>query len=109
MPGRRVKRFRVTGKVPVAFIGPQTRCTADLHDISANGCLLLLRNDRVKIGTFGRLGIQVGRETIRAGAVAKRVIPRLGVGFEFGQMFPSDRDLLDRLITAVSTGRPTNA
>ncbi len=95
--------------MPVAFIGPGTQCTAQLRDISANGCLLLLRNDQVKIGTFGRLGIQVGQETMRAQAVVKRVIPSLGVGFEFGQMFPSDRILLDRLIASLSTGQPAHA
>jgi PilZ domain len=106
MPGRRVKRFRTISKLPAAFVGPGARCAAELHDISTNGCLLLLPNDQVKIGTFGRLGIQVGHETLRAGAVAKRVIPGLGVGFEFSQMFPSDRDLLRRLIMLISTGRP---
>jgi PilZ domain len=109
MPGRRVKRFRATSKLPAAFVGPGTRCTAELHDISANGCLLLLPSDQVKIGTFGRLGIQVGHETVRAGAVAKRVVPGLGVGFEFSQMLPNDRDLLRRLIASISTGRPGHA
>jgi PilZ domain len=106
MPGRRVKRFRVSGKVPAAFIGPQTRLTADLRDISTNGCLLFLPNNQVQLGTFGRLGIQVGHETLRAGAVAKRVIPGQGVGFEFSQMYASDRDLLRRFIASLSAGRP---
>jgi PilZ domain len=105
-PARRVKRFRTTGKVPAAFIGPGARCTAELRDISTNGCLLVVPNAQVTVGTFARLGIQVGHETLRAGAVAKRVVPGLGVGFEFSQMYPNDRDLLNRLIMLVSTGRP---
>ncbi len=108
-PQRRVKRFRVTGKIPAGFVGAQTRCTAELHDISANGCLLLIPNDQVKAGAVGRLGIQIGREMLRATAVARRIQPGLGVGFEFSQMFQTDRDLLRRLILSLSTGRPAQA
>jgi PilZ domain len=105
-PARRVKRFRVTGKISAAFVGPQTRCTANLRDISTHGCLLTLLDSDVKPGTIGRLGIQIGQETLRATAVAKRVVPGLGVGMEFSQMNPSDHNLLLRLIASASSGRP---
>ena len=106
MPGRRVKRFRVPGKVSAAFIGAETHCTAQVRDISTNGCLLTLLDSQVKLGDMGRLGIQIGRETLRATAIAKRVVPGLGVGLEFSQMNPNDHELLLRLISSASTGRP---
>lgn len=108
-PQRRFKRFRVRGKVPDGFVGSPTRCTADLLDISTNGCLLLIPSDQVKPGTVGRLGIQIGRETLRATAFARRIHPGLGVGFEFSQMYSSGRDLLRRLILSLSMGRPAQA
>ena len=105
-PARRGKRFRVTGKISAAFIGSQSHFTADLHDISSNGCMLLLPSGQLKIGTPGQLGIQVGHEMLRATAVAKRIVPGLGVGLEFSQMDPHDHELLRRLIMSASTGRP---
>jgi hypothetical protein len=53
------------------------------------------------------MGIQIGYETMRVAAVAKRVIPGLGIAFEFSHMYPRDRELLRRLIMWVSTGRST--
>ncbi len=109
MPGRRDKRFRVANKIPVAFMGAQTHFTVDLRDISTSGCLLIHPNPQLQIGTHGRLGIPVGHETLRAGVVAKRIIPGVGVGFEFSEMVPNDRELLRRLIASISNGQRTNA
>ena len=68
--------------------------------------MLLLPSGQLKIGTPGQLGIQVGHEMLRATAVAKRIVPGLGVGLEFSQMDPHDHELLSRLIMSASTGRP---
>lgn len=105
MPGRRGKRIRVTTKIPVGFIGAGTRFTADLIDVSTSGCLLRCPEDQVEMGASGRLGIQVGYEIMRVAALAKRVVPGLGIGFEFTHMYPHDRELLRRLIMWVSSGK----
>jgi PilZ domain-containing protein len=105
MPGRRGKRFRATAKIPVGFIGAGTRFTAELCDISTSGCLLRCSEDQVQLGGAGRLGIQVGYETMRVSAVAKRVVAGVGIGFEFNHMYPHDRELLRRLMLWISSGR----
>lgn len=102
MPNRRGKRFRTTTKIPVGFIGAGTRFTADLIDISTTGCLLRCPED-VEPGAVGRLGIQVGYETMRVAAVAKRSVPGVGMGFEFSHMYPRDRELLRRLIMWIAS------
>ena len=102
MPGRRSKRFRIPAQISVGFIGAGTRFTADLIDISTTGCLLRCP-EKVQIGDIGRLGIKVAHETLRVAATAKRDIPGVGVGFEFSQMYPRDRELLRRLIMWIET------
>jgi hypothetical protein len=107
MPNRRGKRFRAITKISVGFIGAGTRFTADLYDISTSGCLVRCPEDQVATGEAGQLGIQIGYETMRVAAIAKRAVPGLGIAFEFSHMYPHDRELLRRLILWVSTGRPT--
>jgi PilZ domain len=107
MPGRRGKRVRPTTKIAVGFIGAGTRFTADLIDISTTGCLLNCPLDQVEIGAAGRLGIQMGHETMRVSGEAKRKIPGVGIGFEFKHMYPHDRELLRRLIMWISNALPT--
>ena len=97
MPGRRAKRFRTGATIPVGFIGSGARFTADLIDLSTTGCLLRCP-EKVHIGDIGRLGIKVGHETLRVAATAIRDIPGVGVGFEFSQMYPRDRELLRKLL-----------
>ena len=105
MPNRRGKRFRATTKIPVGFIGAGTRFSAELCDISSSGCLVRCPDDQVAAGEAGRLGIQIGYETMRVAVIAKRVVPGLGIAFEFSHMYPHDRELLRRLIMLVSTSR----
>jgi PilZ domain-containing protein len=93
-------------KISVGFLGAGTRFTADLVDLSTSGCLLRCPEDQVEIGTAGRLGIQVGYETMRVAVTAKRVVPGVGIAFEFSHMYPHDRELLRRLIMWVSSGKP---
>ena len=106
MPNRRGKRFRATTKIAVGFIGPGTRFTADLFDISTSGCSVRCADDQVAIGEPGRIGIQIGYETMRVAVMAKRVIPGVGIAFEFSHMNPHDRELLRRLLLWVSGGKP---
>lgn len=93
-------------RISVGFLGPGTRFTADLVDISTSGCLLRCPEDQVPVGEPGRLGIQVGYETMRVAVTAKRIVPGVGVAFEFSHMYPHDRELLRRLIMWVSSGKP---
>lgn len=108
MPNRRGKRFRATTKIPVGFVGAGVRFSADLIDISTSGCLL--RYSKVmEPGELGRLGIQVGHETLRAAAEVKRTIPGVGVAFEFKHMYPHDRELLRHLIFWISNAHPAGS
>jgi hypothetical protein len=61
------------------------------------------------MGASGRLGIQVGYETMRVAAIARRVVPGVGIAFEFSHMYPHDRELLRRLIMWVSSGKHVGA
>ena len=106
MPNRRGKRFRAATKIPVGFIGAATRFTAELHDISTSGCLIRCPDVQLAIGDSGRLGIQIGYETMRVAVVARRAIPGLGIAFEFSHMYPHDRELLRRLIMWIASGKP---
>ncbi len=103
MPGRRGKRIQATSKISVGFIGAGTRFSGDLVDASTSGILVRCRDD-LEIGTPGRLGIQVGVDTLRCAVVARRHVPGIGIGFEFTQMRPHDRELLHRLLMWL--GRP---
>ncbi len=105
MPNRRGKRFRATTKIPVGFIGAAIRFAADLYEVSTSGCLLRCPENQVAVGDAGRLGIQIGLETLRVAVVAKRAVPGLGIAFEFTHMSPHERELLRRLVLWVSTGR----
>jgi hypothetical protein len=69
--------------------------------------MLRCPEDQVELGGAGRLGIHVGYETMRVAVVAKRILPGVGIGFEFNFMYPHDRELLRRLIMWVSSGRST--
>jgi len=44
------------------------------------------------------LGIPVGSETARIGAVVRRLIPGVGIALEFSHMGPHDRELVRRLL-----------
>jgi len=97
MPGRRAKRIRAATKVPVAFIGAGARFSGELVDASTTG-MLVRCPENIEIGTPGRIGIQVGWETLRCAVVVRRHIQGVGVGFEITHMNPHDRELLRRLL-----------
>jgi hypothetical protein len=69
--------------------------------------MLRCPEDQVELGGAGRLGITIGYETMRVAVVAKRILPGVGIGFEFSHMYPHDRELLRRLIMWIGSGLST--
>ncbi len=89
--GRRAKRFRAGRVVTVGFIGPKVHFSGDLVDPNTTGVLVRCSHD-LEPGTRGRLGIELGEETIRILAVVRRVLPGIGITFEFIKMTLCDRE-----------------
>jgi len=100
MAGRRAKRVKPVRKIKAGFLGPGVHFTGELVDLSASGLLIRCSNN-VEKGTVGRLGIEMGQDTIRILAEVQRVIPNVGVAFEFIRMRPRNRELILRLIMRV--------
>ncbi len=106
MAGRRAKRVKATRKVVVGFLGAGVRFSGYLIDISSNG-LMVRSSENLRVGDIGRLGIDMGHATIRIVAVVRRVVPGVGVAFEFSTMGPRDREMLQRLLMRLSRQSPT--
>jgi len=94
---RRARRVAATSSIGVAILAPGVRATGKIEDISMTGVLMKCRTE-VKAGTPVRLGIEMGQETIRLAAVAKRSVPGVGTAFHFSHMGQRDRSLLRALI-----------
>ncbi|MHB8654199.1 MAG: PilZ domain-containing protein [Terriglobia bacterium] len=101
---RRARRYRPRTKITIGFIGSGFRSTGRVVDISMKGALVEC-TEEFKPGDAVRMGIEMGTETIRIAATAKRTIPNLGTGFEFTQMGRNDRTLLRRLIMQIEKQR----
>jgi hypothetical protein len=93
---RRAERVRAKNVVLVGFVGAGTRFTADLLDLSTVG-LSVESSRALDPGTVVRLGIKVGYEIFRAGAIVRSRQQDKGFAVEFLQMTPQDRALLRRL------------
>lgn len=83
--------------VPIGFLGTGTHFVGYLIDLSTTGVLIRCA-ENLEVGTAGRLGIPVGSETARIGAVVRRLIPGVGIALEFSHMGPHDRELVRRLL-----------
>ncbi len=105
MAERRAKRVKAARKIAVGFLGAGARFTGDLVDISTYG-LLVRSSQELEVGTPGRLGIDMGYATIRIVAVVRRVVPGVGVAFDFSTMGTRDRELLHRLLLMLSKLSP---
>jgi hypothetical protein len=97
---RRARRIRPRTKIAIGFIGSGVRSIGTIVDISMKGALIHCP-DPFKAGDVVKLGIEMGHETMRIAATARRVIPGVGTGFEFTQMGRNDRALLRRLILRI--------
>lgn len=101
---RRARRYKPRTKIIIGFIGSGFRSTGRVVDISMKGALVECAEE-FKPGDAVRMGIEMGTETMRIAATAKRTIPNLGTGFEFTQMGRNDRTLLRRLIMQIEKQR----
>jgi hypothetical protein len=97
---RRARRYKPRTKITIGFIGSGYRSTGTVIDISMKGALVECREE-FKTGDGVRMGIEMGTETMRIAATAKRCVPNVGTGFEFTQMGRNDRSLLRRLIMQI--------
>jgi hypothetical protein len=97
---RRARRYKPRTKITIGFIGSGYRSTGTVIDISMKGALVECREE-FKPGDGARMGIEMGTETMRIAATAKRCVPNVGTGFEFTQMGRNDRSLLRRLIMQI--------
>jgi c-di-GMP-binding flagellar brake protein YcgR len=96
MAGRRAKRIQATEKIPVGFLSANIRFSGALVDLSTTG-MLVRTSHLLEPGTVGRIGIDVGDETLRIVVSVRRNVPSVGVAFEFMQMTQQDRVLMHRL------------
>ena len=97
---RRARRIKPRTKIAIGFIGSGVRSTGTVVDLSMKGALIHC-SDTFKPGDVVKLGIEMGHETMRIAATARRIIPGVGTGFEFTQMGRNDRALLRRLILRI--------
>ncbi len=100
MAGRRSKRVKSVRKITVSFMGTGVHVTGDLVDLSESGVLIRC-SENLPLETMGRIGIEIAPETFRTIAVLKRHVPGVGIAFQFTQMTPHDRQLLQRLLQRV--------
>lgn len=94
---RRAKRVKPRTTIRIGFIGSGVRSAGSIVNLSMNGVLVRCP-EQLEAGTAVRMGIEMGHETIRMAATAKRCIPGIGTAFEFTQMAHRDRSLLRRLV-----------
>lgn len=97
---RRARRIKPRTKIAIGFIGSGARSIGTIVDISMKGALIQC-SEQFKPGDVVRLGVEMGHETMRIAAIARRVLPGVGTGFEFTQMGRNDRSLLRRLILQI--------
>ncbi len=95
---RREVRIKAIQSVAIGFIGAGVSATGQIVDLSTRDVLMRCSKP-VAVGTHVRLGIEMGQDTIRITAVARRSVPEVGSAFEFVQMSRRDRMLLRQLIS----------
>jgi PilZ domain len=103
---RRARRLKPRHKITIGFIGTGIRSLGIILDLSMRGALVKC-TEEFKPGDVVKLGIEMAHETIRIAAIARRVVPSVGTGFEFTQMGRNDRALLRRLIMRIEKSLAT--
>ncbi len=97
---RRARRIKPRIKISIGFIGSGFRSIGTILDISMKGTLVQCAEE-FKPGDVVKMGIEMRHETMRLAAIARRVLPGVGTGFEFSAMGRNDRILLRRLILGI--------
>ena len=95
MATRRATRLRPPADTQVALVGPSSKFTASLIEISPYG-LSVKSSREVEIGTIFKLVIAVGADYLRAAAIVRTTIPG-GFAMEFLSMTAIDRQVMRRL------------
>jgi len=104
----RARRFVPTEATMVGFLGADARFTGDIVNISSTGLLVRCSAD-LPLGSMGRIGFEVGAETVRMLAVVRRRVPDVGLAFQFVRMSSRDRALLQRVLWLFSTRQSSSA
>ena len=69
-----------------------------METVEAMNGVMMQTSEKLESGTHVRMGIEVGSDVLRTMAIVRRIIPGVGVAFEFAQMTQRDRQILGRLI-----------
>jgi PilZ domain len=94
---RRHQRISLPNGMSVAWYGGGDQQVSRVKTLGMGG--VFLSGSRVKpVGTSLRLVFQVPGGIVQAEAVVRSVSPGEGMGVEFTNMNPQDRDLLERLL-----------
>jgi hypothetical protein len=102
---RKATRHAANVTVYVGILGVGLRLTGKIVDLSMTG-VLMRTSEKLEPGTNVRMGIEMGVDTFRTVAIMRRVVPGVGIAFEFAQMSQRDRQLLGRLLQSVKASRP---
>ncbi len=102
---RRARRVKPKTPITIGFIGSGVRSSGKIVDLSLTGVLVRCP-EQLEPGTVVRMGVEMGHETIRLAATAKRCVPDVGTAFAFTQMSHRDRSLLRRLILRIEKQWP---
>jgi hypothetical protein len=94
---RRHQRISLPNGMSVAWYGGGDQQVSRVKTLGMGG--VFLSGSRVKpVGTSLRLVFEVPGGIVQAEAVVRSVSPGEGMGVEFTNMNPQDRDLLERLL-----------
>ena len=107
---RRSRRRLCEGFAEVILLSPHTLLRGEIHDVSRIGCLVRISTKaRVKVDTEADLSFRLKYRQFRVHARVARILPGLGIGFEF--IFLSNRMILsiDNLITELERDKKTSA
>lgn len=94
---RKSARYPATVEVFVGILGGGVRLTGKLVDLSMTG-VMMRTSAKLDADTHVRMGIEMGADTLRTRAAVRRMVPGVGIAFEFTQMSQRDRQLLGRLL-----------
>jgi len=94
---RKAERYEAKVEIHIGILGVGVRKTGRVVDLSMTG-VLMRTSEKLEPGTHVRMGIEVGTEVLRTMAIVRRIVPGVGVAFEFAQMNQRDRQILGRLI-----------
>ncbi len=100
MDRRRPRRVKAA-RHRVSFLGADVYFTGEAIDLSATGVLVRC-SQALGLDTRGQVEIQTDAEPFRAFVAVRRVVPKIGIAFQFIDLDPHERELLNSLILRLS-------